>query len=260
MDKVQRIIETLLEEKSVKFKNGLYHYTQVTFAYNSNKIEGTRLTEEQTAEMYETNSVTTLGSEVIQADDLIETKNHFKLFDFMLDHYADPITKDMMKEMHGILKRGTTQSEISMYNVGGFKLKPNIIGSVNFVETAAPEDVDKKLNHLLEVYNKLTDITFEDVVGFHYYFERIHPFSDGNGRVGRMILFKECLKNQIIPFVILDQHKQFYIRGLSEYKSEKGYLRDTCLNEQDIYTDVCEKLGVFNSHQLDVEKRKVHIL
>ena len=177
----------------------------------------------------------------------------------MLDHYDEPITKDMMKEMHGILKQGTTQSEISMYNVGGFKLKPNIIGSVNFVETAAPEDVDKKLDHLLEVYNKLTDITFEDVVGFHYYFERIHPFSDGNGRVGRMLLFKECLKNQIVPFVILDQHKQFYIRGLSEYKSEKGYLRDTCLNEQDIYTDVCEKLGVFNSHQLDVEKREVHI-
>ena len=235
MDKVQRIIETLLEEKSVKFKNGLYHYTQVTFAYNSNKIEGTRLTEEQTAEMYETNSVTTLGSEVIQADDLIETKNHFRLFDFMLDHYADPITKDMMKEMHGILKRGTTQSEISMYNVGGFKIVPNKIGLINVINTSSPKDTPKDIDNLLSWYNSLKNITLEDIIEFHYKFEKIHPFGDGNGRVGRMIMFKECLKNDIMPFIILDSDKPFYLRGLKNYENDKMFLIDTIKHEQDLY-------------------------
>lgn len=244
MDKTKSIVEALLQEKNIKFKNGLYQYTQVLFAYNSNKIEGSGFTEEQIAEIYERNTITTFGAQVIRMDDLFEVKNHFRLFDYMLDHYDDAITEEMLQEMHGILKRNTTQQDIPVYNVGGFKIKPNEIGLVDCLDTVAPEKVEQYMESLLEEYNKKNNKTLEDLLDFHYDFEKIHPFSDGNGRIGRMILFKECLKHQILPFVILNQHKDFYIKGLKEYKNNKEHLIDICLQEQKIYKDVCERLRV----------------
>lgn len=244
MDKTRSIVEALLQEMNIKFKNGLYQYTQVLFAYNSNKIEGSGFTEEQIAEIYERNTITTFGAQVIRMDDLFEVKNHFRLFDYMLDHYDDAITEEMLQEMHGILKRNTTQQDIPVYNVGGFKIKPNEIGPVDCLDTVAPEKVEKYMESLLEEYNKKNNKTLEDLLDFHYDFEKIHPFSDGNGRIGRMILFKECLKHQVLPFVILDQHKDFYIKGLKEYKTNKEHLIDICLQEQKIYKDVCERLRV----------------
>lgn len=244
MDKTQSIVEALLQEKNIKFKNGLYQYTQVLFAYNSNKIEGSEFTEEQIAEIYERNTITTFGAQVIRMNDLFEAKNHFCLFDYMLDHYDDTITKEMLQEMHGILKRNTTQQDIPVYNVGGFKIKPNGIGLVDCLDTVAAEKVEQYLECLLEEYNKMKNKTLEDLLDFHYAFEKIHPFSDGNGRIGRMILFKECLKHQILPFVILDQHKDFYIKGLKEYKNNKEDLIDISLHEQKFYRDVCERLRV----------------
>lgn len=242
MDKTQSIVEALLQEKTIKFQNGLYQYTQVLFAYNSNKIEDSGFTEEQIAEIYERNTMTTFGAQVIRMDDLFEAKNHFRLFDYMLDHYDDAITKEMLQEMHSILKRNTTQQDILVYNVGGFKIKPNGIGFSDCSDTVAGEKGEQYLECLLEEYNKKNNKILEDLLDFHYDFEKIHPFSDGNGRVGRMLMFKECLRNQIIPFVILDQHKQFYIKGLKEYKTNKEYLIDICLHEQKFYRDVCEKL------------------
>lgn len=244
MDKTQSIVEALLQEKNIKFKNGLYQYTQVLFAYNSNKIEGSEFSEEQIAEIYERNTITTFGAQVIRMDDLFEAKNHFRLFDYMLDYYDDAITEEMLQEMHVILKRNTTQQDIPVYNVGGFKIKPNCIGFSDFSDTFAPEKVEKYMECLLEEYNKKNNKTLEDLLDFHYDFEKIHPFSDGNGRIGRMILFKECLKHQILPFVILNRHKDFYIKGLKEYKNNKEHLIDICLQEQKIYKDVCERLRV----------------
>lgn len=244
MDKTRSIVEALLQEKNIKFKNGLYQYTQVLFAYNSNKIEGSEFLEEQIAEIYERNTITTFGAQVIRMDDLFEVKNHFRLFDYMLDHYDDAITEEMLQEMHGILKRNTTQQDIPVYNVGGFKIKPNEIGLVDCLDTVAPEKVEQYMECLLEEYNKKNNKILEDLLDFHYAFEKIHPFSDGNGRIGRMILFKECLKHKILPFVILDKHKDFYIKGLKEYKNNKEYLIDICLNEQKTYKDVCERLRV----------------
>lgn len=244
MDKTQSIVEALLQEKNIKFRNGLYQYTQVLFAYNSNKIEGSEFTEEQIAEIYERNTITTFESQVIRMDDLFEAKNHFRLFDYMLDHYAGAITEEMLQEMHGILKRNTTQQDMPVYNVGGFKIKPNGIGLVDCLDTVAVEKVEQYLECLLEEYNKKKNKTLEDLLDFHYAFEKVHPFSDGNGRIGRMILFKECLKHQRLPFVILNQHKDFYIKSLKEYKTNKEDLIDICLNEQKFYRDVCERLRV----------------
>ena len=215
----------LVEQKKSKFKGNIYHTTQVLFAYNSNKIEGSRLTEEQTEMIFETRSVIAKEGEQIRADDMIEALNHFRLFDFMLDHYEEPLTKELILKMHKILKRGTSDEYDPRYNVGGFKVLPNIIGIVNVIMTSAPE---KK--------------TIDELIDFHVRFERIHPLSDGNGRVGRILLFKECLRNEIVPFVVLDQDKAFYLRGLREYDRDPIYLKDTCLNEQDIYYSLCEKL------------------
>lgn len=244
MNKIQSIVEALLQEKDIRFKNGLYQYTQVLFAYNSNKTEGSGFTEEQIAEIYERNTITTFESQVIRMDDLFEAKNHFCLFDYMMDHYDDAITKEMLQEMHGILKRNTTQQDIPVYNVGCFKIKSNGIGFSDCSDTVAAEKVEQYLECLLEEYNKKKNKTLEDLLDFHYAFKKIHPFSDGNGRIGRMILFKECLKHQILPFVILNQHKDFYIKGLKEYKTNKEDLIDICLHEQKFYRDVCERLRI----------------
>ena len=236
----------LIEQKKSKFKGNIYHFSQVNFAYNSNKIEGSKLTEDETEEIFVTNSFIPKSDVSIRVDDLIEMKNHFRLFDYMLDIIDEKISKDIMIKMHKILKRNTTDEENPRYNVGGFKVIPNKIGLINVIETSSPEDVEKDINDLLTWYESLKDIKFEDIIEFHVRFERIHPFGDGNGRVGRMIMFKECLKNNIMPFIILDSDKPYYMRGLKEYKNDKMFLIDTIKNEQDIYKNICDELLDFD--------------
>lgn len=236
----------LIEQKKSKFKGNIYHYSQVNFAYNSNKIEGSHLSEDETEEIFETNSFIPKTNDAIKFDDLTEMKNHFRLFDYMLDIINDELTKENIIEMNKILKRNTTDEENPRYNVGGFKIVPNKIGLVNVINTSNPEDVSKDMDDLLNWYKNIKNKTLEDIIEFHVRFELIHPFGDGNGRVGRMIMFKECLKNNIMPFIILDKDKPFYIRGLKEYKNDKMFLIDTIKNEQDIYMEVCEDLLDFD--------------
>jgi Fic family protein len=236
----------LIEQKNSKFKGNIYHYSQVNFAYNSNKIEGSHLTEDETEEIFETNSFIPKTNDAIKFDDLTEMKNHFRLFDYMLDIVEDTLTKENIIEMNKILKRNTSDEENPRYNVGGFKIVPNKIGLINVIETSHPNDVENDMNKLLEWYNSIKEISLEDIIEFHVRFERIHPFGDGNGRVGRIIMFKECLKNNIMPFIILDSDKPYYMRGLKEYKNDKMYLIDTIKNEQDIFEKVCEEMLDFN--------------
>lgn len=239
---IVKIKNELLEQKKTKFKGNIYHYSQVNFAYNSNKIEGSHLTENETEEIFETNSFIPKDNEAIRFDDLIEMKNHFRLFDYILDIIADDLTKENIIEMNKILKRNTSYEDNPRYNIGGFKIVPNKIGLINVIETTHPNDVEKEMDELLNWYNNLKSIKLEDIIEFHFRFEKIHPFGDGNGRVGRIIMFKECLKNNIMPFIILDSDKTYYIRGLKEYKNDKMFLIDTIKNEQDIYENVCEEM------------------
>lgn len=236
----------LIEQRKSKFKGNIYHYSQVNFAYNSNKIEGGKLTEDQTEEIFETDSFIPKSDDAIKFDDLTEMKNHFRLFDYILDIIDEDLTKDNIIVMNKILKRNTSDEENPRYNVGGFKVIPNKIGLINVVDTSSPEDVEKDLDELLNWYKSLSNITIEDIIEFHVRFERIHPFGDGNGRVGRIIMFKECLKNNIMPFIVLDKDKPYYMRGLKEYKNDKMFLIDTIKNEQDIYEKVCNELLDFN--------------
>ena len=232
-------------EKIEKFKGNIYHYSQVNFSYNSNKIEGSRLTSDQTEAIFDTSSFLPKSNDLIKLDDLIESKNHFKLFDYMLDNVDNKLSKEMMLEMNKILKRNTSDEENPRYNVGGFKIVPNMIGLVNVIHTTAPEDVEKEIEELILAYNSKTNITLEDIIDFHYKFEKIHPFGDENGRVGRMIMFKECLKNNIMPFIILDDDKPYYMRGLKEFEKDKMFLTDTIKHEQDVYEKICIKLLKF---------------
>lgn len=211
---IKKLKQELIKQKESKFKGNIYHFSQVNFSYNSNKIEGSRLTSEQTEAIFETSSFISKNDDLIKLDDLIESKNHFKLFDYMLDYVDEPLSKEMIIEMNKILKRGTSDEDNPRYNVGGFKVVPNTIGVVNMIETSSPETTEQDADSLLDDYSKLTQVTLEDIIDFHVKFERIHPFGDGNGRVGRIIMFKECLKNNIMPFIILDQDKPYYIRGL----------------------------------------------
>ena len=236
----------LIEQKNSKFKGNIYHFSEVAFAYNSNKIEGGKLTEEETEEIFSTNSFLPKTDDAIKLDDLIEMKNHFRLFDYMLDNIDAKLSKSNIIEMNKILKRGTSDEDNPRYNVGGFKIVPNKIGLINVIDTSSPKEVDSDMTILLDWYNSLSNVSLEDIIEFHVRFERIHPFGDGNGRVGRMIMFKECLKNNIMPFIILDKDKPFYMRGLQEYKNDKIFLIDTIKNEQDIYEKVCNELLDFN--------------
>lgn len=237
-----RIKKELIRQKKCKFKGNIYHFSQVSFAYNSNKIEGSRLTEDQTEAIFDTQSIISKSENLIKLDDLIEVKNHFKLFDYILDNIDEVLNKDMILKMHKMLKRGTTDEDSPLYNVGGFKKVPNIIGLQNVIETSSPENAENDLEELLLDYKKLQEVTLKDIIDFHVRFERIHPLSDGNGRIGRLIMFKECLKNNIIPFIILDEEKAFYMRGLKEYNKDRKYLKDTILHFQDIYDEMCNKL------------------
>lgn len=239
---ITKLKTELREQKKSKFKGNIYHYSQVNFAYNSNKIEGSHLTEDETEEIFETNSFLPKSEDSIKLDDLIEMKNHFRLFDYMLDVIDEPLNKEIIIKMNKILKRNTSDEENPRYNVGGFKIVPNKIGLINVIETSSPKDVENDIDKLLTNYNNIKNITLEDIIEFHYKFECIHPFGDGNGRVGRMIMFKECLKNNIVPFIVLDKDRPFYMRGLKEYKRDKMFLIDTIKNEQDIYESICTEL------------------
>lgn len=236
----------LIEQKKSKFKGNIYHYSQVNFAYNSNKIEGNHLTEDETEEIFETNSFIPKTDDAIKFDDLTEMKNHFRLFDYIIDIIDEELNKENIIEMNKILKRNTSDEENPRYNVGGFKIVPNKIGLINVIDTSRPEDVEKDIDELLYWYKNIDNVTLEDIIEFHVRFERIHPFGDGNGRVGRIIMFKECIKNNIMPFIILDKDKTYYMRGLKEYNNDKMFLTDTIKNEQDIYEKFCKDMLNYN--------------
>lgn len=224
------ILQVLREEKGAKISGGLYHETQIRLTYNSNRMEGSKLSEDQTRLIFETN---TIGAERgVPVDDVIETANHFRAIDYVIDCAEQSLSEDIIKTLHRILKTGTTDSYISWFNVGDYKKRANVVGGI---ETTAPGKVAEQMKKLLQAYNGKTAITIEDIVEFHYQFERIHPFQDGNGRVGRLVCFKECLRHKIVPFIIEDSKKLFYYRGLKDWNKEKGYLVDTCLDGQDAY-------------------------
>ena len=225
------LLDILQEQKASKYSGGIYHKTQIDLTYNSNHMEGSRLTYDQTRYIFETNTIG-VGSEVLNVDDVIETVNHFRCVDMVIDHARAALTEKFIKELHLTLKSGTSDSRKDWFAVGDYKKLPNEVGGR---DTALPEEVAGKMKALLAAYNTKKEKTLEDILDFHVKFERIHPFQDGNGRVGRLIMFKECLKYKIVPFIIEDNLKMFYYRGLKEWDHEKGYLTDTCLTAQDRY-------------------------
>ena len=225
------LLDILQEQKASKYSGGIYHKTQIDLTYNSNHMEGSRLTYDQTRYIFETNTIG-VGSEVLNVDDVIETANHFRCVDMVIDHAKAALTEKFIKELHLTLKSGTSDSRKDWFAVGDYKKLPNEVGGR---DTALPEEVAGKMKALLAAYNTKKEKTLEDILDFHVKFERIHPFQDGNGRVGRLIMFKECLKYKIVPFIIEDNLKMFYYRGLKEWDHEKGYLTDTCLTAQDRY-------------------------
>ena len=228
------VLKILKEQKDMKLKGNLYHNTQITFAYNTNHIEGSKLTEEQTRYIYETNTLLTKKDDITDIDDILETANHFKLVDYMLDIAEQKLDENIIKEFHKILKEGTLSSRKEWFVVGDYKKLPNEVGGL---KTTEPKNVAKEMKKLIQWYESIEKVTINEIIEFHAKFEKIHPFQDGNGRIGRIIAFKECLKNNIVPFIILDKEKLFYYRGLNQYQTnkEKGYLVDTCLNAQDQY-------------------------
>ena len=225
------LLNILKEQKDMKLKGGIYHKTQIELTYNSNHIEGSKLTEDQTRLIFETNTIG-VDNGTINIDDVIETSNHFKCIDYIIDNAKKNLTESMIKELHFILKTGTSDSRKDWFNVGAYKKLPNEVGGE---ETCKPKDVAVEMKKLFETYNAKQTKTLEDIVEFHQYFEKIHPFQDGNGRVGRLIMFKECLANNIVPFIIDDDLKFYYYRGLKEWNNERDYLIDTCLSAQDKY-------------------------
>lgn len=232
---ISKVKKALIEQKNVNLSGNLYHKTQIGFAYNTNHLEGSTITEDETASIYDTGTILTSSDKVIVLKDATETKNHFTLFKYMLDTINDKLSEDMIKKFHFILKSGTlSENEKEWFNVGEYKKLKNFVGNIT---TSLPKNVEKDMKELLDWYESIPDKKIQDIIEFHVRFERIHPFQDGNGRVGRMIMFRECLNNDIMPFYIEDRNKEFYIRGLKEYQlnNEKGYLIDTCLNSQDNY-------------------------
>ncbi len=224
------ILRILREEMENKISGGLYHETQVRLTYNSNRIEGSKLTEEQTRMIFETHTVD-VGDGVL-VDDIIETANHFRAVDYMIAHAEEDLNEAFIKELHKILKTATKDATLSWFAVGEYKKRPNTVGGRI---TMKPAEVAKAVQSLLKEYLAKGTITFEDIVDLHFRFECIHPFQDGNGRVGRLIAFKECLKHNIIPFIIEEQKKIYYYRGLREYENERGFLVETCYDGQDTY-------------------------
>ena len=223
------LLEILQAEKNSRIPGGIYHKVQIELTYNSNHLEGSKLTHDQTRYIFETNTIG-IESGALNVDDIVETSNHFRCIDYVLEIAKKPLSETLIKELHRILKTGTSDSRLDWFNVGDYKKLPNEVGGK---ETVSPEKVSDEMKALLTNYNAIKTKTFDDILDFHYRFESIHPFQDGNGRVGRLILFKECLRNNIVPFIIDDELKLFYYRGLKEWISDRGYLRDTCLTAQD---------------------------
>lgn len=230
-EKSKTLLAILQEEKASKCSGGIYHKTQIDLTYNSNHMEGSRLTHDQTRFIFETNTIC-IENEVVNVDDIIETTNHFRCIDMIIDHVKMELNEKFIKELHFILKSGTSDSKKDWFVVGDYKKFPNEVGNM---KTPLPEEVDHLMKELLKEYNSKKEKTFEDILDFHVQFERIHPFQDGNGRIGRLIMFKECLKYNIVPFIIEDNLKMFYYRGLKEWHNERDYLVDTCLAAQDRY-------------------------
>lgn len=228
-DKPQTLLEILRDEKQAKLSGGIYHKIQIELTYNSNHMEGSRLSHDQTRYIYETNTIG-MTNDVVNVDDIVETANHFRCIDLIIERAEGNITESLMKELHRILKSGTSDSRLDWFAVGDYKRIPNEVGGK---DTTAPEDVPAAIKELLAEYNRKETKTLRDIIDFHYRFERIHPFQDGNGRVGRLLLFKECLKYNVVPFVIDEHLKMFYYRGLTEWVREEGFLMDTCLAAQD---------------------------
>lgn len=239
-DEPQNLLERLRAEKKASVKGGIYHKIQIELTYNSNHIEGSKLTHDQTRYIFETNTIG-VENDALNVDDIIETANHFKCIDMVIDNATYRLTEKFIKELHFTLKSGTSDSRKNWFNVGEYKKLPNEVGGK---ETAKPEDTANKIKELLKSYNQKDEHTLEEIIDFHYRFEIIHPFQDGNGRVGRLIMFKECLKNSIVPFIIDEDLKMFYYRGLSEWNNEKGYLTDTCLAAQDKFKKYLEYFKV----------------
>lgn len=225
----ETLLQILKEEKQSKTKGGIYHKIQVDLTYNSNHMEGSHLTHDQTRYIYETNTIGA-DSGSVNVDDIIETANHFRCIDYVIDSAHLPVNEKMIKQLHFILKTGTEDSRKDWFAVGDYKKLPNEVGGK---DTCSPEEVSGEMQKLISEYNATRTKTLDEILDFHHRFECIHPFQDGNGRVGRLILFKECLRNSIVPFIIEDDLKMFYYRGLSQWSQEKGYLRDTCLTAQD---------------------------
>lgn len=224
------LLQTLRDEKDAKISGGLYHELQVRMTYNSNHIEGSKLSEDQTRLIFETRKINATGG--VPVDDIIETVNHFRAIDYVIDVAEDELTEEIIKELHRILKQGTADASLSWFAVGDYKKRANVVGGR---ETAKPKDVPARMKALLSSYSAVDVITVDDIIAFHHDFESIHPFQDGNGRVGRLIALKECLHYGIVPFIIEDAKKAFYYRGLAEWEDEKGYLIDTCLDGQDTF-------------------------
>ena len=239
-DEPQNLLERLRAEKKASVKGGIYHKIQIELTYNSNHIEGSKLTHDQTRYIFETNTIG-VENDALNVDDIIETANHFKCIDMVIDNATYRLTEKFIKELHFTLKSGTSDSRKNWFNVGEYKKLPNEVGGK---ETAKPEDTANKIKTILKDYNQKDEHTLEEIIDFHYTFETIHPFQDGNGRVGRLIMFKECLKNNIVPFIIDEDLKMFYYRGLSEWNNEKGYLTDTCLAAQDKFKKYLEYFKV----------------
>jgi len=235
------LLQTLRDEKSIRMSGGLYHELQVRMTYNSNHIEGSKLSEDQTRLIFETNTIDV--GDGIPVDDIIETVNHFRAIDYVIDNAEEPLTESIIKNLHRILKQSTKDSTLAWFAVGDYKKRANVVGGK---ETTKPQDVPAKMQTLLSEYEELHHVSINDIIHFHYEFEHIHPFQDGNGRVGRLIALKECLRFRIVPFIIEDSKKMFYYRGLSEWETDKGYLTDTCLDGQDAFKKL---MAMFNIHQ-----------
>ncbi|MDE7291421.1 MAG: Fic family protein [Treponemataceae bacterium] len=234
------LLEVLYAEKKAKLSGGIYHTVQIELTYNSNHIEGSRLTHDQTRYIFETNTIGIDGG-IIKVDDIVETANHFKCVDLIVENGKKPITEAFVKELHRTLKNGTTDARQDWFAVGDYKKLPNTVGGLC---TAQPGEVAEKMKALLFEHNAKKEKSFDDILDFHYKFECIHPFQDGNGRIGRLLLFKDCVKHNIVPFIIDEELKLFYYRGLKEWKNERGYLRDTCLAAQDKFKKYLDYFAV----------------
>lgn len=247
---MNKLTKFLVDEYEAHRKGGLYHKTQVQLAYNSNRIEGSKLTEEQTRYIFETRTIGFKDQEAVPVDDIIETANHFVAFDYLLRTVGEPLTEELIKEFHRILKTGTADAQKPYFNVGDYKKLANEVGGH---ETCKPADVEKNMHLLNDWYSSLSDVTIRDLAEYHWRFESIHPFQDGNGRVGRLLLFRECLRNGIMPFVIDNEHKLYYYRGLSEFKQTPGFLIGTMQSAQDVYE---AWISYFNEEVLEGLKKE----